>query len=279
MVEETGSTLSGIGNLLAGAGSFVDTLAGNTIGAIQNHWNLQQQQAALDWQKSAQETTWQREDNAVQRRAADLEAAGLSKTLAAGNGASASAPMTPQVPQSNFQYKAGLADMVQNFLSAQKQSADIDLLRAEKLKVQQEQRESEARTLNLGYDGSLKQNELALFELRKLGMERDNLIKYKVAAHTQAEKDLIQKKIDNYDLEIESKQLANDYQNMMNANFLRDMVIAINRGVSTKDLGTQGMFNELLKIAKGAGNKIDFWGNDMWLPGLHKQYQVFKEKK
>lgn len=33
---------------------------------------------------------WEREDNAVQRRAADLEAAGLSKTLAAGTAAQAS---------------------------------------------------------------------------------------------------------------------------------------------------------------------------------------------
>lgn len=35
---------------------------------------------------------WKREDNAVQRRAADLEAAGLSKTLAAGGSAASSAP-------------------------------------------------------------------------------------------------------------------------------------------------------------------------------------------
>lgn len=38
------------------------------------------------------EAQWKREDTAVQRRAADLQAAGLSKTLAAGGAAASSAP-------------------------------------------------------------------------------------------------------------------------------------------------------------------------------------------
>lgn len=45
------------------------------------------------------EKQWAREDNAVQRRAADMKAAGLSKTLAAGNAASSSAPMRMEAPQ------------------------------------------------------------------------------------------------------------------------------------------------------------------------------------
>lgn len=45
------------------------------------------------------EETWRREDSAVQRRAADLEAAGLSRTLAAGSAASSSAPIRMEAPQ------------------------------------------------------------------------------------------------------------------------------------------------------------------------------------
>lgn len=46
---------------------------------------------------------WQREDTAMQRRVKDLEAAGLSKWLAAGTGgASTSAPVTLQTPDYNF---------------------------------------------------------------------------------------------------------------------------------------------------------------------------------
>ena len=40
-----------------------------------------------------------REDTAVQRRMADLQAAGLSRTLAAGNAAQSSAPIRMEAPQ------------------------------------------------------------------------------------------------------------------------------------------------------------------------------------
>lgn len=55
--------------------------------------NLEFQRKNLDYLKSVQRTTWEREDNAVQRRIADLKAAGLSPTLAAGSSAQASAPI------------------------------------------------------------------------------------------------------------------------------------------------------------------------------------------
>lgn len=47
----------------------------------------------IDWEKEAQQTTWDREDTAAQRRTADLLAAGLSPTLAAGSAASTSQPI------------------------------------------------------------------------------------------------------------------------------------------------------------------------------------------
>lgn len=67
--------------------------------AVMDIGNYLSQVGQQVWAKKAQEKTWEREDTAVQRRAADLEAAGLSKTLAAGSSASTSSPINVGAPQ------------------------------------------------------------------------------------------------------------------------------------------------------------------------------------
>ena len=55
--------------------------------------------ANQQWMRQAQQNTWEREDNAVQRRVADLQKAGLNPVLAAGSAAQASSPINTQAPQ------------------------------------------------------------------------------------------------------------------------------------------------------------------------------------
>lgn len=75
----------------------------------QNALNMQFQQEAFgknyqhsldvfDWQKRLQDTIFEREDNAIQRRAYDLKQAGLSPVLAAGQGARAGAAVAVNAP-------------------------------------------------------------------------------------------------------------------------------------------------------------------------------------
>ena len=113
------SILAGIG-ALAGIGTSI----ANTVN----------QYGQLNYQKEVQKKTWEREDNAVQRRVADLNAAGLSPTLAAGSAAQASTPIQVGAPQfGNVQDKILKA---QESLAMRKQlaqtQAQIDLVEAQK---------------------------------------------------------------------------------------------------------------------------------------------------
>lgn len=90
-----GSTLSNIGSAVSALATLAQT--GYNIYNSDRNYKLQVAQNAqnLDLYRESLE----REDNAVQRRAADLEAAGLSKTLAAGASASTMSPIQLKAAQ------------------------------------------------------------------------------------------------------------------------------------------------------------------------------------
>ena len=100
----------GILSNLVNAGS---TLAGTVDSIKTNEKNYNLQVENLAYQKDLQNRIFEREDNAVQRRVADLVSAGLSPTLAAGSSAGAGSVVSTSAPQkkSNFESMMALASV------------------------------------------------------------------------------------------------------------------------------------------------------------------------
>lgn len=99
--------VSGIGNVLAPVSDaiFGTNFYGNNLNAGIAGQNLEWQKEYAKINEGLLRESWAREDNAVQRRVADLKAAGLSPTLAAGSAAATSSPIQLKAPQNEFRYE------------------------------------------------------------------------------------------------------------------------------------------------------------------------------
>lgn len=161
-----GLGVSGVGSIVGAGLSYAgqkDAIAAQKEIAEQN---LAFQREALAQNQANQLTTWNREDTAVQRSAADMQAAGLSKTLAAGNSASSSAPIKVDALHNDYQPISKLdklGQMVQSMASIGQsiyglQQAQANLAKTEAETNQVNSQTQATQNVNSIFDPTLEKN-------------------------------------------------------------------------------------------------------------------------
>lgn len=110
-----------IADIIAGAISGTADLASSIYNIFADVRNY-------DYQKATQQQIFEREDTAVQRRMADLEAAGLNPQLAAGSGAGAGSIVSTRAPQWQGNALGNALDMASHIEQLRQQKKQTQLL-------------------------------------------------------------------------------------------------------------------------------------------------------
>lgn len=139
MLDKIRKTVSN--NPLSTAGALVNPAVALGTGGYMfdqylNYKNYKLQKEQYEYEKGLQQQIFSREDNATQRRVADLRAAGLSPVLAAGSAAGSGAVISTEAPQIG---KTNLSENALAIANMIKMKADISRTEAEEALTRMQQ--------------------------------------------------------------------------------------------------------------------------------------------
>nr|QJB18852.1 MAG: DNA pilot protein [Microvirus sp.] len=141
--------LSGVSSIANVGANIWNTYSQNRA----NEQNLAFQRDTLSWEKEKQGQSWLREDNAVQRRVADMKKAGINPVLAAGAAASSSPPIHITTPQKTANSAPVIGnEAVSSILSAIQMKENIAQVRAQTDLINQQIRKQGLENILLDAD-------------------------------------------------------------------------------------------------------------------------------
>lgn len=264
-------------------------LGGLVSGGIQGIMNYLSQADQQRYDRRMQELMLSREDNAVQRRVADLRAAGLSPTLAAGSSAGAGTVVKSSAPESKINALQESLGLKQQALALQAQRAQInqveakteldkqkkdflDQLNPETLTAKKNTNEMFSSTRDYIVEGRRLDN-----EVKKLGIEKGKVEKAILEYKKEWERiynseGVIRTRAQRLKLENDAKQAAIDLVKKNHEINSWNLKWYIQQNIPTQFSGdtlwkaTNEITNILNKGVAGASEAITNWWNSMFPP-------------
>lgn len=165
-----GAILAGAGGVVEGAGSILNAFLQRKTAKENLAYQQQADAMNLTFQKESRDLTMAREDNAVQRRAADMRSAGINPLMAAGSPAQASQVIAPHSEAPQEEMTDFGKDMGAGVMALLKMKQDISMTQAQEDYIKAQTKATMANADMKNYERWSQQKDEE--DMKRLGLPR-----------------------------------------------------------------------------------------------------------